>query len=242
MRVAEVEIGRTVVAWLEADGWDVWQEVGVGTSSGVCDIVAKRGPVVHAVECKVVANLDVLEQASWWVRRAHFVSVAVPLPRKERLYAKLAKSIGVGVIWVSDMYRDHGQRGLGVLRWEQGPMSRIHRERFYAPLSEALTPERKSWPAEAGNNMGHRYTPFRETCDNLLRVVSSEPGITMRTAIERIRGHHYNDDKAARAALSQWVRMGRIKGLRYEPGERAMRLFPVDTAGRESRQSNEVGK
>jgi len=36
--------------------------------------------------------------------------------------------------------------------------------------------------------------------------------------------------------------MGRIKGLRYEPGERAMRLFPVDTAGRESRQSNEVGR
>lgn len=225
-RVAETEIGRVVVSWLEADGWDVWQEVGVGTTSGVCDIVGKRGPVVHAIECKAVANLGVLEQASGWVRQAHFVSVAVPQPRRDRLYAQLAKSIGVGVIWVSDKYRGNGESGLGVDLWQQGPMTRIRNERFYPPLSDSLTPERKSWPAEAGNNLGHRYTPFRETCERLRKVVMEQPGITMRVAVERLRNHHYNDDKAARAALSQWARMGRIKGIRVEPGARAMLLYP----------------
>ena len=43
-----------------------------------------------------------------------------------------------------------------------------------------------------------------------------------------MRGHHYSDDKAARAALMQWVRLRRIKGIRYEyvDGTRAACLFP----------------
>ena len=227
-RVPEVAIGRVVVSWLEAEGWDVWQEVGVSSGGGVCDIVAKRGPAIHAVECKSVANLDVLEQASWWVGRAHFVSVAVPLPRRERLYASFAKSLGVGVIWVENGWHQFGDNVLLVRTWDQGAMSRPREDKYRRPLSYFLTDERKHWPAEAGNNLGHRYTPFRETCDHLRHVVAESPGITMRAAVERMRGHHYSDDKAARAALMQWVRLRRIKGIRYEyvDGTRAACLFP----------------
>lgn len=226
VRVPEVEIGRVVVSWLQADGWDVWQEVGVSSGAGVCDIVARRGPVIHAIECKVRANLDVLEQASWWVRRAHFVSVAVPRPKRERLYASFAKHLGIGVIWVEDMWHDFGERRLGVRAWDQGPMARLRHERFYRPLSECLTPERQSWPAEAGNNMGHRYTPFRESCDALLKVVTAEPGITMRAAVERMSTHHYQNDKAARSALSQWVRAGKVRGVWADTAQRPLKLYP----------------
>lgn len=228
VRVSEVELGRIVVAWLEADGWEVWQEVGVSSGGGVCDIVARRGPVIHAIECKVVANLDVLYQASWWVRRAHFVSVAVPRPRRDRLYGSFAKHLGIGVLWIGEAWNGSATT-TDVIAWEQGPMARIRDERFYRPLSEALTPERKSWPAEAGNNMGHRYTPFRETCDHLRRVVEAEPGITMRAAVEKMKLHHYHTDKAARAALSQWARRGKVPGVRAEPGKRAFVFYPVGT-------------
>ena len=173
-RVPEVAIGRVVVSWLEAEGWDVWQEVGVSSGGGVCDIVAKRGPAIHAVECKSVANLDVLEQASWWVGRAHFVSVAVPLPRRERLYASFAKSLGVGVIWVENGWHQFGDNVLLVRTWDQGAMSRPREDKYRRPLSYFLTDERKHWPAEAGTiwatatpRSGKRVT----TCDTSLRRV-----------------------------------------------------------------------
>ena len=225
-KVPEVELGRVVVAWLEADGWDVWQEVGVSTGGGVCDIVAKRGPVIHAVECKTVANLGVLEQALGWVGCAHFVSVAVPNRRKDWLYTKLAGGIGVGVLWVGQQWRGESY-ALDVLSWSQGPMARPHRNRFARPLASYLTPERKHWPAEAGNNLGHRYTPFRETCEYLRRVVAAEPGITMREAVAKMQAHHYHNDKAARATLMQWVRAKKIPGIRYEyrDGARAASLY-----------------
>lgn len=215
-RIAETEIGRAVVTWLEADYWDVWQEVGVGTGGGTCDIVAKRGPIVHAIECKVVANLTVLEQAARWVSRAHFVSVAVPRPMHRHTYGRACGYFGVGVLWV-DMPAH--------VEWQQGPM--VRPGTFQRPLSEALTPERKHWPAEAGNNHGHRYTPFRETCELLRRVVAAEPGITMRAAIERMGRHHYHTDKAARAALTQWARRGSVPGVRTERGPKAFTLYPA---------------
>ena len=230
--VPEVAIGRAVVAWLEADGWDVWQEVGVSSGGGVCDIVAKRGPVIHAIECKAAANTDVLEQAQWWVHRAHFTSVAVPRPKRNRLYGSFAKHLGIGVIWVEDGWHNYGEKGLTVGLWEQGPMARPREDKYRRPLSYFLTDERKHWPAEAGNNQGHRYTPFRETCEYLKKVVREMPGITMRQAVERMRGHHYSDDKAARAALMQWVRLKRIPGIRYEyrDGVRAACLYLEDSS------------
>jgi len=229
-RVAEVEIGRATVAWLESEGWDVWQEVGVATGGRVCDIVAKRGPVIHAIECKVVANLDVLEQAQGWVGRAHFVSVAVQQPRRSAMYATLARHIGIGVLWVGQQWRG-GTYAVDVLAWQQGPMARPREDRFRRPLSVYLTEERKHWPAEAGNNCGHRYTPFRETCDYLRRVVAQEPGITMRDAVARMKAHHYHSDKAARATLMQWVRAKKVPGVRYEykDGARVASLYAEGT-------------
>lgn len=229
-RIPEVEIGRAVVSWLRADEWDVWQEVGYGTAGKVCDIVAKRGPVVHAIECKSVANLAVLEQALGWESRAHLVSIAVPKPRGSFMYERVARAFGVGVLWVGREWRPGGSEVLSVVHWQKGAFSRVLEKHWSRPLSEYLTPERMSWPAEAGNNLGHRYTPFRETCDELRRIVEAEPGITMRAAVERMRRHHYHDDKAARGALMQWVRHGRVRGVAVarEYEGRAIPLYPSE--------------
>lgn len=251
-RVPETEIGAAVVAWLEADGWDVWQEVQPGAHGGaVCDIVARRGPVVHAVECKAVMSIGVLEQAEHWLNRAHFVSVAVPPSKGRSMYERLAVLAGIGVVWVDQrtMWERHEQRTLQqVDRWAQAPMRRTVQHRYARPLAEFLTEQRRHWPATAGNNYSERYTPFRDTCGQLLAVVQATPGITMRAAVAAIKAHHYRTDKAAMGSLMQWVQARKVPGVeaRKVDGSRELQLFPTmttrDASLNESAASNWIGR
>lgn len=78
-RLAETQIGKAVVQWLEEEGWDVYQEVPVDGHTP--DVVGVRGSAVVLVECKTSFGLDVMAQARRWVRpepKAHLVYIAVP--------------------------------------------------------------------------------------------------------------------------------------------------------------------
>jgi hypothetical protein len=65
----EAEIGEAVVAWLEAQHWDVYQEVKI--YSGIADIIAVKGNLLWAIELKKSLTLKVMEQARGWRRPAH---------------------------------------------------------------------------------------------------------------------------------------------------------------------------
>jgi hypothetical protein len=97
----EAEIGEAVVAWLEAQHWDVYQEVKI--YSGIADIIAVKGNLLWAIELKKSLTLKVMEQARGW--RTHFRSVAVPRPRRTNhdrrtAYAVAKQFFKVGVIEV----------------------------------------------------------------------------------------------------------------------------------------------
>ena len=100
--VKETEIAAAVVRWLVDMEWTVYQEVSLG--GRVIDLVATRGPLVWAIECKVSLGLAVLEQAYGLLGYAHYVSVAVREPTSEdsvvRWFAEqvVAAEHGIGVI------------------------------------------------------------------------------------------------------------------------------------------------
>jgi hypothetical protein len=85
--------------------------------------------------------------------------------------------------------------------------------------------------AKAGTAGGGRWTPFRNTCDQLVRVVHESPGIPMKDAIDRIK-HHYASSSSARGALATWVDRGKLPGVKLTRGPGVMRLWPADEVNR----------
>jgi len=215
----ETDLAARVIEYLHAEQWTVWQEVGHGGGAPCCDIVAKRGPAVWAIECKLRASLEVLDQASYWIGRANMVSVAVPITRGIRLYRRVARTFGVGVLWVGDL-----------VQHEPGPFLRVHRERWMRPLAEYLTEERRHWPVQAGTNRGGQYTEFGRFCCKVRERVEQHPGATAKQIIDAIDGHHYTSDKTARACLLSWARAGKVPGVEVRDEGRAVRLYPANGA------------
>ena len=92
-KLSEVDLAARVVTWLEADAWDVYQEV------DGADIVAVRGPVLWVVECKVILGFPVLDQAMRRRAEAHCVWVATPPRRTTRSVVKSFCSYA-GIGWI----------------------------------------------------------------------------------------------------------------------------------------------
>ncbi|MEN6634075.1 MAG: hypothetical protein ABFD84_16750, partial [Candidatus Polarisedimenticolia bacterium] len=223
MKRSEEDLARAVVAWLQLEGWTVWQEVTPCAAAPVCDIVARRGPVIWAIECKAAPSLEVLDQASRWVGRANYVSVAVPTRRSPGLYLRFAASVGLGVLWVDgDFVTDH-----------RGPFFREPRgaararARYYFELRELLTEERRLWPAAAGNARSERFTDFRAFCHGVRDEVYARPGISVRETIARLKSHHYASDASARSCLASWARAGKVPDVRISWRGRTPVLWPA---------------
>lgn len=212
----ETDLAQRVIEYLHAEQWTVWQEVGMGGGAPCCDIVARRGPAVWAIECKLRASLEVLDQASRWIGFANLVSVAVPKPRGVNLYRRVVRTFGVGVLWVGD-YVDH----------EPGPFVRVHRNRSPWSLAKYLTEERRLWPAQAGTNRGGQYTEFGRFCRSVRELVEKNPGASTKQIIDDIDEHHYSNDKTARACLLSWARAGKVPGVEVRDEGRAVRLYPT---------------
>ncbi len=190
----EAALAAHVVSWLEGEGWDVYQEV-----RGV-DIVALRGKVIWTVECKTVMSFKVLEQAVSRISESHCAWVATP-PRKEAraLAGKICSSLGVGWMSVS----------------REGKVSVLGRPFFNRKakdfLAKSVRPEHKTF-ARAGSSTGRSWTPFKETCRELVALVVRQPGIDLNAAVKFIK-HHYKTDASAIRSLSNLLMQGVVKGL-----------------------------
>lgn len=224
MRVSEQDVAAIVVAWLEHMGADVYQEVTV--RGGVADIVARIGAETWIVEVKTSLSLALLTQAYERRRLCHRVYVAAPYTRNIRDVGELAKAIGIGLLviytgdfgWESSRY-DYGQPKVEQLvdscRWNRRPVE----------LTSRLVPEHKTHAKAGALGAGGRWTPWRNTCEQLARVVRNAPGISLKDAIADIR-HHYASNAGARASLRRWIDEGKVEGVRRENG----RLYPEVSA------------
>lgn len=207
-KLSEVDLAVRVISWLEADGWDVYQEV------DGADIVAVRHSVLWVIECKIILGFPVLEQAMHWRTRAHSVLVATAPRRTSRNVVKsFCSYAGIGWIEVPT------SRTVNILvRPEFNRKAKTER------LSKLLRPEHKTYAA-AGSPTGRAWTPFKETCRDLLRFVRKSPGVSMKEALSSIK-HHYNSGSSAVRSLSKMIDKGVVPGIRQERQGRSIFLFP----------------
>jgi len=208
-KISEVDLAAKVIAWLEADSWDVYQEV-----DGI-DIVAVRGSLLWIVECKLILNFHVLEQAMYRRAQAHCIWVATPPRRQSRqVVKKFCSYAGIGWIVVPD-------------RRDPRVYSRpeFNRRAMTDRLRRLLRPEQKTYAA-AGSPTGRAWTPYKETCNLLLCLVKTDPGITLRKAMSKIK-HHYRNESSARRTMADRLETGIVPGIKFERKGREIFLYPI---------------
>jgi hypothetical protein len=211
---AETELAGKVMAWLEARGWSVYQEVAPFSYDARADIVAVRGPLLYVVECKLSLGLAVIGQALHWPRYANLVSVATP-PSRSAAADTILRSIGLG--WFVVGYED--------VREEVSPTLR---RRVDERLRKSLRPEHQTY-AKAGSNGGY-FTAWRGTCAALAAYIAEHGrwgfGIEPMRAVKSIT-HHYATDKSARDCLVRDVRAGKVLGVELRDDQYGSRFVPA---------------
>lgn len=212
----EEQVAEVVVAWLEARGYEVFQEVELVNGGIRADIVAKRGPELTIVETKTSASLALLYQAMERRRFAHRVYVAVPL--HARAMREVCSALGVGLLEVKvpPQYEESWnparcEEVVSSKRWNTKPVK----------LMSRLRPEHKT-AARAGSTTGGHWSRWRDTCAQLSVVVAREPGLKLKDAVSQIK-HHYSSGRVAISTMGAHVREGRVTGVKLENGA----LWPV---------------
>lgn len=219
--IREEQIAKGVVEWLKGEGWTVYQEVLSGNhySSRVADIVAEQNNLQWVIEVKRSLGIEVMEQAYGWVGRANFISVATPNHKPSPFVLKVLKSYGLGCI-------SSGEKRFGsgfIVEEKLNPQL----FRRVSNRLETRDEQRDGDFANAGAAGGGHWTPFKNTCRELLDAVRQTPGITPKEAISKIK-HHYGHSTTAKASLVARIDQGLVPGVRVDRTEpRKLKLFPV---------------
>lgn len=187
--------------------------------------MATQGQLVWVVECKLSLSLELIAQAMEWVHRANFISIAIPkqkgrYPTKGRWAAKrIMAHYGIGMF---EVLRNTNNEFKDIYRKDVSP--RFNRKADIKFIKDSLCDQQKYW-APAGSQSG-RFTPFKQTCTGIERIVKRFPGIVLKDLIDKLTDHHYASDASARASISHWARRGVIKGVKCEKDGKFLRFYP----------------
>lgn len=217
-RMKETELAKKVVNWLRDYKWDVYQEVEIYTTGCIADIVAVQNGLNWIIECKTTMSLSLIRQAYNWFGTANYVSVASPYPYKvgkDQIFVqRVLEQFGIGLLYTD--YR-------GGFDIKERVRPRLNRNVYPKP-NTYLKEEHKVW-AEAGNAEGKRYTPFQDTCGQILREVKqSSGGLTIKELIGKIK-HHYATPESAKVSLLHWGQKGLIKGVMVKRDKNNLRFY-----------------
>jgi hypothetical protein len=209
---AEADIARKVVTELQCQGYDTYEEVSLGYGGQRADVVAVRGRLLMVVECKTSLSLRLLDQLTGWRGNAHYILGAVGTGRCGSAADGFLRGNGFGLWMVC----------YGEIHEKVSP--RLNRTIDDKCIRRALHEAQRSGAyARAGSMAGGYWTPFRETCSELLRVVKGSPGIELREALKAIQ-HHYATTRSAASSVPPLIRSGVIDGLEVKGVP--LRLYP----------------
>ena len=225
-RMTEQRLAAVVVDWLRGQHWDVWQEVKTmwAGHNEAADIMARKGRIIWVVECKLSRSLAVLDQAIWWHSFADFVSVAVPPPRirpgcrpkHSKAWSHVLRYYGIGELVVDK-----------TVELDTPPSLTRSVKKRWMPSGKHFHDVLDSMPQNygtAGAKDTPRFSPFAQTRDALVGIVTKQPGILFGEVMAELQ-HHYSSDATARSCLLKWIREGSIP-VRIEYEGRRLRLHP----------------
>lgn len=227
MKIKETDLGKTIVSWLQSEGWDVYQEV-QAHGGRVADVVAVRSGILIVVEIKTSLTFELLDQVSGWKAYAHHVYAAVPRAKGDgrRMAYRVFGDHGIGVIEVDRGAFTSIENGISfrsLVRIVAAPT--LNRKAYVARIRDSLRPEHKTF-ALAGSARGGHFTEFKATCERLCGYVVAHPGTTFKEAITEVK-HHYATDASARAHLAKLILSGVVKGVRCEKIGKELNLYPT---------------
>lgn len=225
MKQSEQAVAEVVVAYLEALGADVYQEVTV--SGGVADIVARVGAEIWIVEVKTSLSLALVVQAMERRRLAHRVYLAAPHTRNARDVEMLCRELGIGLWTVTtgdfegshEYYQPKVQVRTTSQRWNRRPIT----------LASKLQPEHKTHAKAGAPGGAGRWTPFRNTCERLAEHVRRNPGTTLKEALTHVE-HHYSSAACARSSLAKWIETGKVAGVQLVKENGRAVLMPTEAS------------
>lgn len=197
----EEDIGRIIIPWLESQEWEVFQEVRIGSfTDRRADIVCRRGSVIYVLELKKSFSLSLLEQAEYWTRYAHYVSVVVPRSKKResRFSETVSARFGIGLIRVNQDFVYESVRP-------------EFRRRAFSGYWRTLGDQYKD-SGNAGNSTQEYFTPFRNTVSNIKSFLRNHPNATLQQIVDN-SSHHYSTPSTAKACIAKWIKTGVIKEI-----------------------------
>lgn len=195
----EATLAAAVVQWLEASGWDVYQEVLLRLpgmpADRVADIIAVKDGQVWGVECKVSLTLPLLFQAA--ALPTSRASIAIP----RNMIRDTMRAFGIqgaqllaraGVLEVSG--------ATGMVREAAAPPPRP--EAQDAAVLALLRPEHKTHAA-AGTSGGGFWTPYKETMDRVRALLAARGPLTVPEIVAVLGKGHYKTEASARGSLGR---------------------------------------
>ena len=198
----ETDLAPVLVAWLEAQHWEVYQEVQFRRGGAVADIVAVRGSLVWIIELKTSLTLKVMEQAAAWP--VQFRSAAINWGKADRRMAyRVAKEFfKIGVLELNPVYSDLSG---GVHEVVVAPIMRENHTQAKS-LIPKLTDLHKTF-APAGSRSGRNLTPYKQTMIAVKEFIEDHPGCTAREIYDELGKLHYANGASTRANLVRSLRI-----------------------------------
>lgn len=176
------------------------------------DIVARQKNIIVVVELKTRLCFDLLEQATNWLYRAHYVYCAVPKPKNFRInpYAKKClEREGIGLLtvdfesgyWDYDFdYYDLDYYNVNYIKEFNKPLVKeVIKPKLFRKIaldwSRFLTEEHKS-TIPGGSNGGGYITPYKRTMEEVKRILSRHPeGVSLEDLVRMCKANHYMNKK-----------------------------------------------
>ena len=219
-KTTESDMAKILIDSSFLNGGEVYQEV--CSAGGIADIVWVCGQIIWVIETKLSLSMSLLSQATNWVGKAHYVSVATPTRRQRENVAAMQflKWKGIGYINIDIKGRYPTKRVEEIIGASLNRTARVD------SLRECLCEKQKTF-AEAGNANGQYWTPYKETCRNILSRVKKSPGLTIKELMDGLK-HHYSNFKSARSSIRHWADSGKIPGVEIRRDGRLLRFYLKD--------------
>lgn len=213
----EIELAEKIIEWLQAQHWEIYQEVEFRRLGGRADIVAERHGILWIIETKMSLSLEVLNQATTWP--VHYRSVGVPKAKKssKRDYRVAKDYYGVGVIESSSY---------GVTEVVKPPLF-LKNDKVAKNMISQLTEQHKTF-AKAGSNGGGYYTPYRNTMVTIREIVRKNPGCTVDEVFEICGKMHYASKGSFKGNALKCLDAFEKEWCRIDKTSYPFRLYVVD--------------
>lgn len=197
----ESEMGQWLIEWLQKNHpeWDIYQEIRPSKYAGspVADLVLiNEADEVWVIELKKSLGLNVIRQAENW--RVSYRSIAVFLPKSTQArdnadwwLVKIYALFKIG----SFVFADYGIRErLPPKLLEDSP---FQNQRFLEICRSGKT---KGY-ANAGQQSGGHWTPYKETMKQVRLYIQIHPGCGVGDIVNALGKLHYSSVHSARTNL-----------------------------------------